>query len=450
MKNRARNQPQILPLISYIICFIILLYLVGYFVFFKPLDTRYSSFHSSPIVDLKSVSQGYTLLAPYNRMANVDPNFKGKIYLVDLLGRPVHTWTTAKQPLYSQLRKNGNLLVVMEAPKYTKIVPPGGNTGTIQELDWNSKVVWEYKNEAMHHDFIDLPNGNLLLALWEKTPDNIATQIRGGTPNTTLKGNVFSDLLVEINRDGKVVWSWHAYDHLDPEKDVLGTQMPQFAWTYVNGMIYTPHNPIDGQEAFVVSMRSLNEIIIIRKKDGVILWRSPKDMLNTQHDPTILANGNILVYDNGFSRDPNPFPTYGSRAVEINPRTNEIVWQFDGGKGVIDKVRFFSPIVGGAQRLPNGNTLITDGVRGHVFEVTKDRKIVWDLVSPFTTEMTGAFPNNFLFKTRRYSPQDITWPEKLPASVDTAAFGIYQILKPLYINTLTSNDLANNQGLVNP
>ncbi|CAN5140600.1 aryl-sulfate sulfotransferase [soil metagenome] len=420
------------PIISYILLGLIALYVLGYFIFIKPFDTKYSSFDSSPILNLSKVSPGYTLIAPYNRIANANPNFKGKIYLLDLLGNPVHTWTVDKQPLYSQLRKNGNLLVVMEAPSYSHPLPPGGNTGTIEELDWNSKVVWKYQNEAMHHDFVDLPNGNILIALWEKTPNQIASTIQGGTPNTTLNDSVFSDNIVEINRQGKIVWSWHAYDHLDPAKDVIGDLMPQFAWTYTNGLVYTPHNPIDGSEAFVISMRSLSEVIMVRKSDGQILWRSPKDMFNNQHDPTVLPNGNIMVFDNSFTRAPNPFPSYGSRVVEVNPKTNQIAWQFDGGAGVIDKIRFFAPIVGGAQRLPNGNTLITDGPKGHIFEVTKDKKVVWDLVSPYTTQQTGEFPNNFLFKSRRILADQINWPVKLPPVLNKTSFVLYALLKPIY------------------
>lgn len=445
--SAAQNRLRPLHLLAYAVCVLLILYLLGYILFIKPYDSHFSSFKTSPVLDVDKASPGYTLIAPYNRMANANSDFKGKIYLLDMAGNIVHTWTTDKQPLYSQLRKNGNLLVVMESPTYSHPLPPGGNTGTIQELDWNSKVVWEYKNEAMHHDFVDLPNSNILLSLWEKTPQSITSQIRGGTPDTTLNGAVFSDNIVEINKEGRVVWSWHAYDHLDPARDILGSPMPKFAWTYTNGLAYTPHNPIDGTEAFIISMRSLDEVMIIRKKDGEIIWRSPSGMLNTQHDPTVLANGNILVFDNGFTRSPDPFPHFGSRVVEIDPKTDRIVWQIDGGKGVIDKVRFFAPIVGGAERLPNGNTLITDGPRGHIFEVTKDKKVVWDLISPYTTEMTGYFPNNFLFKTHRYAVTDINWPVKLPPPINKTSFSIYSFLKPIYPLSLTLTNSLDPESL---
>ncbi len=171
-----------------------------------------------------------------------------------------------------------------------------------------------------------------------------------------------------------------------------------------------------------------------RKSDGEIIWRSPKGMLHAQHDPTLLSNGNILVFDNGLDKNPDPFPSYGSRVVEINPKTNKVEWQFEGGKGVIDKVRFYAPIVSGAQRLQNGNTLITDGPKGHIFEVTENGEVVWDFISPYTTIQTGSFPNNFLFKARRYTENDVEFPSRIKNPVDPVKYGLYQFLNGIYFS----------------
>lgn len=427
-----KSSVRLLPTIAYIFSSIVIVYIALYFFAYKPIANKYSIFNTLPILDATKMSQGYTLIAPYNRALTLDPKWKGQVLLLDLFGKPVHTWQTNHQVLYSVLEPNGNLLAVMESPKYSTFVPPGGNTGIIQELDWNSKVVWEYKDEMMHHDIIPLKNGNVVVALWEKTPENIASQIQGGAQDSEIDKTVWSDKLVEINKKGQTVWTWHSYEHLDPSIETLDPLMPKYAWTYTNGLAYMEHNPIDGTEGYLISMRSLSAVFIVRKSDGQILWRSPKGMLNTQHDPTILSNGNIMVFDNELTRAPHPFPTYGSRVAEINPKTNMIVWEFYGGKGAIDKARFFSPIVGGAQRLSNGNTLVTDGVRGHIFEVTKDQKIVWDLDSPYTTQLTGAFPNNFLFKSRRYTENEIKWPEKIAPPFDTFKYQTYQLLKNIY------------------
>jgi hypothetical protein len=76
--------------------------------------------------------------------------------------------------------------------------------------------------------------------------------------------------------------------------------------------------------------------------------------------------------------------------IEFNPKTLEIVWQYelrDPGPG---ERKFFSWYISGAQRLLNGNTLITEGSTGRVFEVTRSGDIVWEYISPFEAD-SGPF-----------------------------------------------------------
>lgn len=324
------------------------------------------------------------------------------------------------------------MLVAIEDPVFDPKLPPGGNTGIIQELSWDSKVLWEYKNRMLHHDIVPLENGNVLVALWEKTPDAIAASVQGGVLGTELNGAIFSDEIAEINRQGEKVWSWHSYEHQDPALDTIGDLIPRYGWTYTNGMKYLDKDPIEGKEALLLSMRSQSTVFIVRIEDGQIIWRSPKGMVNVQHDPTLLDNGNILVFDNGLTRIPNPHPLFGSRVLEINPKTNQIDWQFNGGKSVIEKVRFLAPITSGAQRLKNGNTLITDGPKGHIFEVTKDGELVWDLINPYFAKSNSPWPVNFLFKVRRYSEDEINWPEKIAPPINDFTFNLYLTLSQIY------------------
>jgi hypothetical protein len=414
------------------VLFCVFLYVALYIFIFHDLDRRYSIFKTVPILDKSKVFVGYTLISPYNKILDGSET-NGKVFLLDMFGRGAHSWTSKNQITHSVLKPNGNLLAEMEAPKFSELYPPGGNTGRIQELNWDSKIVWEYIDERIHHDIYPMKNGDIVFARWEKTPAVIAEQVSGGVAGSSFENNVlWSDEVVELNSDKKVVWSWHAYEHLDPSKDFIGMVMPQYVWSFINGISYMEHNPIDGTEGFLFSMRSINTIVIVRKSDGKILWRSPVDMLSGQHDPSLTPEGNILAFDNGVSRIPKPFQSYGSRAVEINPKTNEIVWQFDGGKGPIDKVGFFSPIVGGAQRLENGNTFITDGPKGHLFEVTNKGEVVWDMVSPYTTRQTGAFPSNFMFKARRYDLNKIDWPSSLIPPLSNKDYFYYNLLKHVY------------------
>ena len=116
-----------------------------------------------------------------------------------------------------------------------------------------------------------------------------------------------------------------------------------------------------------------------------------------QHHPHLIPKGlpgagNLLVFDNGgtsvygFANPAAPDGTGGvrrhfSRVLEIDPVTLERVWEYSA-KGV-ESYRFFSHYVSSAQRLPNGNTLITEGADGRLFEVTTAGDIAWEYVSPY-------------------------------------------------------------------
>jgi hypothetical protein len=110
------------------------------------------------------------------------------------------------------------------------------------------------------------------------------------------------------------------------------------------------------------------------------------------------GEGNLLVFDNGGWAGygaPHPSAPDGlktalrdhSRVLEIDPTTLEIKWQYtprEAGFVVpLDAARFYSPFISSAQRLPNGNTLITKGSDGRIFEVTAEHEIVWEYISPY-------------------------------------------------------------------
>ena len=86
--------------------------------------------------------------------------------------------------------------------------------------------------------------------------------------------------------------------------------------------------------------------------------------------------------------------------------SNQIVWMYGSRSGQ----NFFSHIGSGAQRLPNGNTLICADTEGHIFEVTADGDLVWEYINPVTTdghivdEIIDAPPMfNPVFRAYRYS-----------------------------------------------
>ena len=86
-----------------------------------------------------------------------------------------------------------------------------------------------------------------------------------------------------------------------------------------------------------------------------------------------------------------------TRAIELNPRTEEIEWEYAAEQ----KEEFLSRYISGAQRLPNGNTLICEGGKMHLFEVTPEKRVVWDYRFPFH-EHGGL---GTIYRCLRYPPE---------------------------------------------
>jgi hypothetical protein len=127
----------------------------------------------------------------------------------------------------------------------------------------------------------------------------------------------------------------------------------------------------------LVSASNLDLIAILDIEKGKVIWKWGQGELSKQHHPVLLKNGNILIFDNGVKRG-------YSRIVELNPLTKEIVWEYKSHP----PATFFSSSRGANQRLPNGNTLITESDKGHVFEVTYDGEMVWEFYDPQIKEVS--------------------------------------------------------------
>ena len=137
-------------------------------------------------------------------------------------------------------------------------------------------------------------------------------------------------------------------------------QAPRTLWAQGNSVEELENGDI------LASYRPTSTVVRISRSTGKILWKLGPPTVAVQHAPTRLANGNILIFDNGVHRLDDSLPY--SRVIEVDPATNRIVWKYQ------DKPawNFFSPRMGNAQRLPNGNTLITEASFGRLFEVTRE------------------------------------------------------------------------------
>ena len=354
----------------------------------NPIRRRGTGFRA---LDASRASPGLTLFSPIEG--------DGMVYLIDLTGKIFHTWKMPYPPgLYGYLTEKGTLFYNGKIPNDTYLGKAPFKGGVALEADWNGKALWEVRHPNHHHDGRLLKNGNVLLLCATELSNDAARKVQGGRPGTEEKGKIWADYLVEMTKDGRTVWEWRSWEHLDPAKDVItAVQDERSEWTHGNAVMELP----DGN--LLVSFRDISTIIKIERRTGQILWKMGAPPLSGQHAPTPLPNGNILIFDNGPHRLDESFPF--SRVIEVNSRTSEIVWKYEEGI----PSNFFSPRISNAQRLPNGNTLVNDGWFGRFFEVTLDGEVVWEYVNPYfgpASEPAKA-QNNHVFRVYRYTDEEI-------------------------------------------
>ena len=129
-----------------------------------------------------------------------------------------------------------------------------------------------------------------------------------------------------------------------------------------------PISSIAPAGAILLSIREINQIVILSPDMSRVLWKWGQGALQEQHHATLLENGNIMVFDNGVHRRQ-------SRVLEINPVTKKVAWSYTAPG-------FYTRLRGAAQKLPGGNVLATESDKGHAFEVTPEGKVVWEFWNP--------------------------------------------------------------------
>jgi hypothetical protein len=342
-------------------------------------------------LDAARASPGLTLFSPMEE--------GGIVYLISLEGKVAHTWKMPYPPgLYGYLTERGTLFYNGKIPNETFLGKAPFKGGAALEADWSGKVLWEVRHPNHHHDGRLLKNGNVLLLCATELSDDIAKKVRGGRPGTEEKGKIWADYLVEMTKDGRTVWEWRTWEHLDPAKDTITEiQGDRSEWTHANAIVELAN------EDLLVSFREISTVIKIERRTGRIVWKLGAPPLSGQHAPTPLPNGNILIFDNGAHRLDESFPF--SRVIEVNPVTNGIVWKYQEEISS----NFFSPRISNAQRLPNGNTLINEGWFGRFFEVTSEGDVVWEYVNPYFGPANEAAKaqNNHVFRVYRYTEEEI-------------------------------------------
>jgi hypothetical protein len=296
--------------------------------------------------------------------------------LVDMRGQLVHRWEIAYRDAFPEataetlardgtrylrrvhLFENGDLLAVFD---YFGLV----------KLDRDSRLLWA-RAIPVHHGFF--ATGDRIYALAEQIGeiprlwpgrrvredevrilDADGRELRRVSIVRALERSRFAQLLARVP----------AHDDLlhTNSIEILDAASPRLPPAFRRGNA-------------LISIRNLDLVAVLDLEREEIVW-GMQGGFRLQHEPTLLPRGRLLLFDNLGLRG-------RSRVLELDAGSGELLWSWAGeGAG------FVSEGMGAAQRLRNGNTIVTDSFGGRVFEVDPGGAVVWRFDNPARTGERG-------------------------------------------------------------
>jgi len=336
-------------------------------------------------------ARGVTIYDPtqaYNGFTLYTSGHSQKTYLISMTGEVVHEWhlpysaiwdesavVQAPQPdshVYvekARLLPNGDLLAL-----YVAIGTSPWGMGLVR-LNQDSEIVWKYLAQT-HHDFDVGPDGRIYALTHEIRDDLVPGQRHLAPPR-------IDDYAVVLSPDGEElqkVWLLGALA-ASPYASVLST-VPWYIAEGKGDYLHTnsigvvteetaANAPFASPGQVLLSLREVGTIALLDLDSEEMVWALRGDWLR-QHDADLLPNGHVLLFDNEGG------PSGISRVLEVDPATQEIAWSYGGD----EQHPFYSRVRSAQERLPNGNTLVTESDGGRLFEVTPTGEIVWEYVNP--------------------------------------------------------------------
>ena len=352
------------------------------------------------VVHEEGALDGYTLVSTRSLTT---------VELRDMEGRVVHSWDLIGFP--AKLFPGGNILGSLG-------VGEGLETVEVVEKTWGGARIfsfsdWDGGSARQHHDYQRegnpvgyytpalsfLPEGKtLVLANLDRLVPEVSEE------------EIKDDVVYEVDWEGTLSpFVWRAADHIDEfgfdEAARAALKEQSGEWLAINSMSRLgPNRWFEAgdrrfaPENILLSSRLASFLVIIDHETGGVVWRVGPDFASGpeaalgqfqgQHHAHLIPEGlpgagNVLLFDNGAPSGyggPFGYPKYParhySRVVEFDPVTLEIVWEY--GPRLGEAGSFYSEVMSSAQRLPNGNTLVSIGGDGTIFEITPEKRIVWE------------------------------------------------------------------------
>ena len=293
-------------------------------------------------------------------------SFEGYSILFALSARGIHRpdWRDRLVEVYSNyaveiVMQDKVAKFTMDARKYSD--------GTYSYSDYGTGIFHIDSKGKTLHKYLDENNGHESLVLSFEPPRILSYSFETGVARITdWQGNIYW----EWNQEEVIIpFSSNNYANLEYH---YGTKFAE------DGIpIYKVYDPIetvktnqhDGGIGLnrvqvlenghkILSLRNVDLVLEIDENNKTV-WSFGPTILRHQHCPTLLDNGNLLVHDTG-----------NNRILEVT-KEHEIVFEFQGG--------MVCPYMGMVQRLPDGDTVFSDGLRTTVTCVTPAGEVVWEV-----------------------------------------------------------------------
>jgi len=378
-------------------------------------------------------------------------NGSNRTILINNDGQTVQQWT-GLAPIASTpyLLPGGELL------RPCRVQPPPPMTGAayggrVQRFAFDGTLLWDFtfsdENNQPHHDICAMPNGNVLIVAWDRK-----TQQEGqAAGRLNLDEDIWPEQIVEVKQTGfmtgEIVWEWHVWDHLvqdvDPDLPNFGviSEHPEKLdvnkgninpmggdWIHVNALDYHP-----GLDQIVMSSNSLDEIFIIDHDttteeaagpagDFLYRWGNPSNydrpgdhVLWNVHgvnwiDDGLPGEGNVLLFNNGNDDAMSDLIEFTAPLAADGTYTIADGQPFDPAPGdyafFYESPDFYGDHLCGVYRLPNGNTIATNGPEQEIREIDADGNTAWEYFTPQTLMRAVKYPADILEPPAEPCPGD--------------------------------------------
>jgi hypothetical protein len=294
----------------------------------------------------------------------------GYAYMMDMKGKILHHWKFppgADEVIggweHFRLLENGDVIGVAVNHAAARI-------------DKDSKLIWSTRAYT-GHDIALLKDGSFLV------PSKRARRYKNH--------RVVFDTIVHLSKDGNPLDTWSTFANLeDLHKEhlpsLLDEELPTYddigqEYYHLNTIEVLPNSALGQKDKrfqegnWLLCFRNVDLIVILDKDTRKVVWSWGPGQVDGPHMPTLLDNGQLLIFDNGRRRK-------YSRLIMLDPLTKKIVWEYKAKA----PETFFTENRGSSQLLPNGNFFICESDNGRAFEITPQGKIVWEFFNPILKE----------------------------------------------------------------